>query len=1858
LWAFCAGLLGLADFAGAQLPAPVWHDSDQRSASGSGGSVSVPQPANLEPGNLIILLLTQQRSPSSSSSGFSTPAGFNLIRSEHTLSTTDAPEVAAFYKIATSSEPSHYTCSAFNTGTNAEWKAVAVRVTGHEPSNPIGAHTGSNSGPNSVESIVLPETATSTKNNLLVAARSVRRSITGETTPDQMTLGWSLNGSGTSDDKRNPPAFRGAIRTFPKAGPTGFKEFSWTGSARAAALMFSINRFNPLADLAIGMTISDPTPATGAAVTFQLTVTNNGPQQATGVNVRSKLPAGYSYQSHQGGSYDPSAGIWQIGTLPNGGSTTLTLNATVNATGSFQHTATVEAAEEDPLLSNNFAKAGIYTADLSLTQSVNNPSPKAGDSITFTVTVTNHGPSDAINTRVTHQLPEGFTLISATPSTGSWSAPRWTIGHLASGATATLQLHAAVNRQGSHIHIATVQADNFDPDLGNNEDDATITSPNLPQVNGLFYGDGDYEKYALIAQSARGSRLYGYFDGNSSRFYAALVVSRTVNDNVVGNSAYTSSAGWGPQHPFNRLVDSEYMGFTLSCGNQSWSWRQGYGAQPGGTRDHTSPTWFSSHLAGAGSGTPPPGFISSSSIVWNLNHHASGGFPSWDVTQGGTLPYTAWKSPFLPSHPDDVNQLDGHPPSGDITFSHVHGWEWAMVYEFSADLSEFGPQPIRLSNIGSHHSPAKSGAEDDPIIIGDPLFDWGDLPAPYPTRAAANGPRHELVVGGAFLGAKQPDLDPDGQPHPAALGDDLAGSDDEDGIAFLTPVLPGRPAVVRITAGSAGYLSGWIDFTGGGTLTQINVTSSTGPATVVAGLLGDRHLSQPGVYTLTFQVPSAAAGLMHSRWRFTNSSGQGGNALTGFAPNGEVEDHALASVGDRVWLDLNGDGLQSPGEPGANGLTVRLLHGDGRPVLDGNGDPLTAVTAQDGNYTFSGLPTGVAYKIGFEKPTNHVFARTNADLTGILGALNSDAHPLTGLTAEFVLAPGETQLNIDAGISLPAALGDWVWEDHNGNGIQDDGASGVGGVIANLYWPGYGPDQLPGTADDGEIFATSATSPAGNYAFSGLIPGSYQVQFVPPPGYLISPQGRGSDLARDSDANPSTGRTLPVTLLPGENNPDLDAGLYLPASLGDLVWHDIDGDGLQDVGEPGLAEITVTLEGTDGIGRAVNQVTTTDPSGRYRFGPLSPGEYSVTFSPPADFRFSPHKTGDDPASDSDAHPTTGRTTAVILTSGEINPTLDAGLYRPGAITGTVRADTTGDRLGDRTLGGIILTLLDSEGEPLTDASGYPRATSTDSNGFYRFDELPPGFYQVAESQPPGYGSISDKDGGNPDLIGDQEWIEVIESQTNTGNDFLEFLQACPDLWPTWQAKWETTLEGETAPEENPDGDRYSNLIEYAFCLPPHSGARKPFCLSDSQTLAGAIDGVYRRTAGGPQDLVYLLEFTSSLAKPTVWDSLVLDSSNTTITGTSNGVETLRIADLESVTGLSGGSGFVRIRVLLERGEEKAEDTTDVLGWVETELGLCCRTYNNPFLSCAVFTGTVEAVEGQDLVLTSSSGPFNLSQLLEPDVAYFIEVETGTLEGHRFDVSSAANQRLTLANDPALHLPAPPYNTLTGAAPPLLSGSRIALHRHRTLAGMFPPASFGATGSQQTSDEVQVFANNSWSIFWLYHNGTSARWVDAADASMTEQSERIIPPGQGVFFHNRTSPTSLLAYGEVRGHAFHRPLAKGINLIGGGYPLDQSATGPASRQLNRSDGFFGSRDFKTADSFFLWRRDTEPASTGYDSFFLLDGSPAQPGALRWVMVGDAEITPRDLEPRFKRDGAVMLRVEDDRPQYAIPCPWSP
>ncbi|MBL7746577.1 MAG: T9SS type A sorting domain-containing protein [Chitinophagaceae bacterium] len=483
-----------------------------------------------------------------------------------------------------------------------------------------------------------------------------------------------------------------------------------------------------------------------------------------------------------------------------------------------------------------------------------------------------------------------------------------------------------------------------------------------------------------------------------------------------------------------------------------------------------------------------------------------------------------------------------------------------------------------------------------------------------------------------------------------------------------------------------------------------------------------------------------------------------------------------ASLGDKVWLDLPGGtaNVQDAGETGITGVTVNLYR-------DANGDGIingaeaatpyaTTVTDGFGNYIFNNLPAAAGstlYKVGFVAPGGYTLVTANV---GADETKDSDANTGTGLTGNYFLFPGQRNLTVDAGLTQnapagTARLGDTVWFDADNDGVQDAGENGVAGVSVALY------NSL------GVAIATTATDANGNYQFVNLGAGDYSVGFSNlPAGYSFVPIWSSNDAnATNSDANPATGRTAIITLSTGESEQDIDAGLIagVPSGLGSLgnkVWYDLDSDGLQDVGELGVAGVLVTLfdAGADGVvgngDDGISRTTTTNPLGEYIFTGLPAGNYTVQFGTagqqlPVGYTVPSANQGANDAIDSDGFPVatngapagSSRTSVYNLATGEDNLTVDLGLT-PATGTNTVGnyvwfdngagGGSANDGIQNGTeqgVAGVTIKLFRDANNDGVLAGGEltPVAISTtDVNGAYLFTGLPDGSYQLEFSNLP------------------------------------------------------------------------------------------------------------------------------------------------------------------------------------------------------------------------------------------------------------------------------------------------------------------------------------------------------------------------------------------------------------------------------------------------------------------------------------------------------------------------------------------
>ncbi len=262
------------------------------------------------------------------------------------------------------------------------------------------------------------------------------------------------------------------------------------------------NSITPLADLSIVKTDNSDTEVPGTTVTYTITVTNAGPGAVTGATVTDMFPStitGVTFTSMAmgGATGNTTMGMGNISDtvdLPAGSSIVYTATGTISpsATGTLSNTATVSSNASDPNTNNNSSTdtdALGAQANLSVTKTDSPDPAQAGGLLTYTITLTNNGPSDAQNVFLNDNIPANTMLSSAMQTSGPTFNPAsgggsvsWSIDTFAAGQSATFSIVVSVNCSAPNGAIisntATVTTTTTDLDTMNNMSTATTTVNN------------------------------------------------------------------------------------------------------------------------------------------------------------------------------------------------------------------------------------------------------------------------------------------------------------------------------------------------------------------------------------------------------------------------------------------------------------------------------------------------------------------------------------------------------------------------------------------------------------------------------------------------------------------------------------------------------------------------------------------------------------------------------------------------------------------------------------------------------------------------------------------------------------------------------------------------------------------------------------------------------------------------------------------------------------------------------------------------------------------------------------------------------------------------------------------------------------------------------------------------------------------------------------------------------------------------------------------------------------------------------------------------------------------------------------
>ena len=293
----------------------------------------------------------------------------------------------------------------------------------------------------------------------------------------------------------------------------------------------------------------------------------------------------------------------------------------------------------------------------------------------------------------------------------------------------------------------------------------------------------------------------------------------------------------------------------------------------------------------------------------------------------------------------------------------------------------------------------------------------------------------------------------------------------------------------------------------------------------------------------------------------------------GYVPVGHTSVKSI--VGNLIFLDADGNGFLSAGDSGLEGVEVELLDGNTDAVIE------RTKTNESGLYLFGSLDAG-DYKVK---------VNTTTIPSGLSNSIDPDGSaPGDNITNTFNLPAGASNMTKDFGYkaNTPRTISGTIWEDENAEGTFEPTSemNRFENVTLFLY------------NTSGDLMAITTTATDGTYSFVGIPDGTYTIE-ISDVGEML--HGYWHTEGTDSELSPK------VVAVSGGNIMDVDFGYYKEgASLGNFVWSDYNGDGIQDANEPGLEGAIVTLnidynnDGTNDI--SVAQVT--DETGSYGFEKL------------------------------------------------------------------------------------------------------------------------------------------------------------------------------------------------------------------------------------------------------------------------------------------------------------------------------------------------------------------------------------------------------------------------------------------------------------------------------------------------------------------------------------------------------------------------------------------------------------------------------------------------------------------------------
>ena len=986
----------------------------------------------------------------------------------------------------------------------------------------------------------------------------------------------------------------------------------------------------------------------------------------------------------------------------------------------FNNIATGTANEPDSFPANDASNQQTtmrQRIDLAVRKSVNLAAVNLRQPFVWTVTVTNNGPGDSVQTDLSDTLPAGvsitgpITYTTTLPAGGGnctvvAAAVQCALGRLNNGGVSTITIPARIDAfpaGGTLTNNARVDTDpakigGIDPVPGNDSDTSTVTVTRASLAGTVFQ---DRDRVGANGGTPQAPPLEPRIPGVS-----LTLAGTDAYGNAVSLATTTDASG---TYVFNDLSPSNAAGYTVT---------------------ETQPAGFVNSPANppaAGAGSPSAG-----------GTYAAGGAAGDSsfsaVVLGGNVSATNYNFPEV-RRPNlagfvyiDTNQNNVRDAGVDLPIAN------ATVLLRNAATG------VLIATTTTDATGAYAFANLDPLIVYSV-----EEPLPATPISLRNGPVNPGLVNGAVCPSgctAQPDTPSPGTDRIASI--DLGAGTDGTQFNFGELQQTAISGLVYIDANRNNTL----DASDTGRLATVTLRLVQGADCASGTTLQTTTTAADGTYrfdnVLAFQnylvCETQPAGYGNG-----NANGTpGSNVITiaslpiAGSPNNYFGE-TLASLAGSVYQDYspgnpanNNNGVRDAGELGIVNVPVTLTGRD----TTGAAVTVTVLTDANGNYNFDALlqsdAAGYTVSEGVIPPASGSY-NDGRDTVGTAGGSTLVKNSFGAVP----IAAGAQATGYNFGELPIAPISGTVYIDRNRNGTID--ATPTDGRI-----PGATVRLVQGAScAAGTVLQTTTTAADGSYFFSGASAGqNYLVCETQPAGFAegaVNPGAGGSSPAVN---------TIAITNLPAAGSPNNQFGERV-GSLAGTVFLDANNDGAR-TGDAGIAGVVITLSGTDAAGTPVNGTTTTDAAGAWRFDDLlaaGAGGYTVT-----EQAAQPVVAGKPTLNGKTTAGTAGGTaSAVAATPSSIRAiALGAGVdatennfgeILPVSLAGTVFLDLNNNGVqnppADTGLGGVpmVITGTDDTGAAVN------RNVTTNPDGTYSVADLRPGTYTVTEpTQPAGTGN--------------------------------------------------------------------------------------------------------------------------------------------------------------------------------------------------------------------------------------------------------------------------------------------------------------------------------------------------------------------------------------------------------------------------------------------------------------------------------------------------------------------------------------